>query len=225
MARMMDDSGKAIIGPAMQVKVCGIVRVEDAMAACEAGVDALGFNFASEAKRRNRYIAPEDAQRIIEQLPPFVTSVAVCVNERPERLREFLEIVDVVQLHGEEPPEVCAAVRDRCIKAFRLSPDLTDEHMDLYPGRAWLVDAFVRGARGGTGVRCDWVRARRLAGRGRPLILAGGLTPENVGEAVKQVRPYGVDTAGGVECAPGLKDPDKMRRFVLNAKRALLPTG
>ena len=205
----------------MKVKVCGITNLEDAMAACEAGADALGFVFAPEAKARSRYIAPDDARRIIEQLPPFVVTVAVCVNERPERLLEYLEFVDRVQLHGEESVEDCSAVAHRAIKAFRVSPGFEAAAMSVYPARAYLLDAFVPGARGGTGKTCDWDLARQAVALGKPLILAGGLTPENVAEAVRRVRPYAVDTSGGVERAPGKKDHERIRRFIQNVRSSV----
>ena len=205
-----------------KVKICGITNLDDALAACEAGADALGFNFAPEARPRNRYIDPEEAQRIVERLPPFVASVAVCVNETPERLLEFLEFVDWVQLHGEETVEQCTPVAGRAIKAFRAAPGFDPASMLAYSTASYLLDAYVPGARGGTGELCDWDLARRAVALGRPLILAGGLTPENVAEAVRQVRPYGVDTAGGVERATGRKDRDKMRKFIHNAKAALI---
>ena len=109
----------------MRVKICGITNYEDAMAACDAGVDALGFNFAPESKKRNRYIEPEKAYTIIEKLPPFVTTVAVCVNDSLKRLEAYLEFVDYVQLHGDESIEDTAVLGNRAIKVFRLSQDLS----------------------------------------------------------------------------------------------------
>ena len=204
-----------------KVKICGITSLEDAMAACEAGADALGFNFAPEAKKRNRFIEPEAARRIIEQLPPFVAGVAVCVNEEPRRIREYLEFVDWIQFHGEETPEQCREAGCRGIKALRVGPKFDPEAMRAYPTPAFLLDAHLPGERGGTGRTCDWAAAQRAVALGRPVLLAGGLTPENVAEAVKIVRPYGVDTASGVEAAPGKKDHDRIRAFVRNAKAQL----
>jgi len=209
----------------MRVKICGITSIEDALAACEAGADLLGFNFAPEAKKRNRYIDPDDAQRIIEQLPPFVWSVAVTVNEPVERAREYLEFLDYVQLHGEETPDLCAALGRGVVKAFRLDPGFDVESILEYRAEAYLLDAFVPGSRGGTGATCDWERACAAVALGAPIMLAGGLTPENVAEAVRRVRPYAVDTAGGVEAGPGKKDHAKLRRFVHNAKSALSVSG
>ncbi|MDQ1256686.1 MAG: phosphoribosylanthranilate isomerase, partial [Candidatus Hydrogenedentes bacterium] len=156
------------------VKICGITNLDDALAACDAGADALGFVFAPEARKRNRYIAPDDARTIITQLPPFVTTVAVCVNEPVERLLEFLTFVDRVQLHGEESIEVCRAVAPRAIKAFRAGPDFDPRTMLDYPAAAYLLDAQVPGERGGTGETCDWDAARQVAALGRPLILEIG---------------------------------------------------
>lgn len=205
----------------MRAKICGITNLEDALAACEAGADALGFNFALEAKRKNRYITPDAAQRIVEQLPPFVSKIAVCVNESPERLREYLEFMDWVQLHGEESVAQYEPVADHAIKAFRVGPDFRPESLLDYPAAAYLIDAMVPGLRGGTGRACDWNLASQAVAVGRPVILAGGLTPENVAEAVRAVRPYAVDTAGGVESAPGKKDYKRVWRFIQNAKAAL----
>ena len=195
------------------------------MAACEAGADALGFVFAEEARARNRYLDPDATQRLCEQLPPCVLRVAVCVNETPERLREYLEIVDRVQLHGEESPEACRAVAGKAIKAFRAGPEFEPESMLAYPATAYLLDAYVKDARGGTGQTCDWDVARATVALGKPIILAGGLTPDNVAEAVRRVRPYGVDTSGGVEAAPGKKDHEKVRSFIRHGKAALSVSG
>ena len=202
----------------MKVKICGITNLEDALAACEAGADALGFVFAPEAKARNRYVSPEQAREIVRQLPPFVSTVAVCVNDTPARLRQYLEFVDYVQLCGEESVEVCAAVCDRAIKAFRAGADFDPAAMAAYPAAAYLLDSMVQGAHGGTGLTCDWDVARRAVALGRPIVLAGGLTPDNVTEAVRAVRPYAVDTSGGVQSAPGKKDHDRIRRFIENAR-------
>jgi phosphoribosylanthranilate isomerase len=226
----------------VKVKICGITSLDDALAACDAGADALGFVFAPEAKTRNRYIDPEDASGIIDKLPPFVSAIAVCVNAPRERLLEYLEFVDYVQLCGDESPQECALVpahaigsrlecptageargaplRDRVIKAFRVSREFEPSLMRAYPGPAYLLDASVAGQHGGTGATCDWDVARRAVALGHPIILAGGLTPENVAEAVRYVRPYAVDTSGGVESAPGKKDHEKVRRFIQNAKHA-----
>ncbi len=205
----------------MKVKICGITNLEDAIAACEAGADALGFNFAEEARAKNRYIDPEEALTICQKLPPSVSTIAVCVNQPVERLREYLGFVDRVQLHGEEPIEVCEAVGTQAIKVFRAGPDFEPESMLAYPVSAYLLDAYVPGARGGTGKVADWDLARRAVAVASPLILAGGLNPDNVAEAVQAVGPYGVDAASGVEREPGKKDHERVRDFIRNAKAPL----
>lgn len=205
----------------MKVKICGITNLEDALAACEFGADALGFNFAQEAKQRNRYIEPGLAEQIVGALPPFVAAVGVFVNDSVERMRDSLRFLNWIQLHGEETPEQAQALGSRVIKAFRASPDLSVDSMLSYPVAARLLDAYVPGMRGGTGKQCDWDFAREAANRAGPLILAGGLNPENVAQAIQRVAPYAVDTAGGVENEPGKKDHDRLRSFIHNAKTAL----
>lgn len=208
-----------------KVKICGITCAGDALAACEAGADALGFVFAPEARKRGRYIDPGEARAIIQSLPPFVTTVAVTVNEPLDRLLTYLEFVDRVQLHGEEDAGLCAQLPDRVIKAFRIGPGFDVARMLSYPAGACLLDASVPGERGGTGTLCDWDRAREAvtaaAAVGKPIILAGGLSPENVSDAVRAVRPYAVDVSGGVESAPGKKDHERLRAFIHNAKTSL----
>jgi phosphoribosylanthranilate isomerase len=206
----------------MKVKICGITNLDDALAACDAGADALGFVFAPEAKARNRYVDPEQARRICDQLPPFVSTVAVCVNEPLDRLVEYLEFLDWVQLCGEETIKEYAAVAPRAIKVIHIPPSPIPKPQTPNPKPQFptlLLDASMCGAHGGTGKTCDWDAARGIvADAGRPVILAGGLTPENVAEAVRRVQPYGVDTSGGVEHAPGKKDHDKIRAFIRNAR-------
>ncbi len=203
-----------------KVKICGITNLEDALAACEAGADALGFVLAPEAKKRNRYIAPTAAKAIIAQLPPFITTVAVTVNESMMDLAGHLTCFDCVQLHGEEPPEACPPAHVT-IKAFRPGPGFGLSDMERYDVRAFLLDAYSTTERGGTGEAGDWEFAKMAVGTGKPIILAGGLTPDNVAEAVGMVRPYAVDTSSGVESAPGKKDHDKIRAFIHHAKASL----
>lgn len=204
-----------------KVKICGITSIEDALAACAAGADALGFVFAPEAKRRNRYVEPEAARAIIAQLPPFVASVAVCVDAPRERILEYLEFADYVQLCGNETAEDCRAAGRHAIKAFRTCAGFDPRSMLAYPAAAFLLDAALPGMHGGSGTACDWDIAREAAGLGVPLILAGGLTPDNVADAVRAVRPYAVDASSGLESAPGKKDHARMRSFVANAKLCL----
>lgn len=204
-----------------RVKICGITNLDDALAACDAGADALGFVFAPEAKARNRFIEPEAAGAIVEQLPPWVATVGVCVNEPLDRLQHYLDFVDTVQLCGEESPALCAALGARAIKAFRVGAGFDLDTLRAFGGKAWLLDACVAGQHGGSGQTCDWGLAQAATRMGKPVILAGGLTPDNVGEAVRIVRPYAVDTSGGVECAPGKKDHERIRAFIRNAKLSL----
>ena len=203
-----------------RVKICGITNIEDALAACDAGADALGFVFAEEAKARNRYVELEDAVTIIRELPPFVTTVAVCVNETIERLANILTYFDCVQFHGEEQPEDIP-LPHVAIKAFRAGPEFTLSSLHAYQARAYLLDAWVPDQRGGSGTTADWAVAKSAVATGKPIILAGGLTPDNVADAVREVRPYGVDTSGGVEKSPGKKDHDRVRAFIENAKASL----
>lgn len=203
----------------IRIKICGITSLDDALAACDAGADAVGFVFATEARRRNRCLPPEEAAGIAAALPPFVTTVAVTVNETAEALAEYLKFVHLVQLHGEEPPELCALFPGRAYKAVRPATPAEMTAALAYPGPALLVDAASSGGRGGTGERGDWSLAADAAAAGeRRIILAGGLTPENVAEAVKQARPWAVDVSSGVESAPGRKDHDKIRQFIRNAR-------
>jgi phosphoribosylanthranilate isomerase len=204
----------------MRVKICGITNLDDALAAVDAGADALGFVFAEEAKARNRFIAPEDAYEIISKLPPFITTVAVTVNDPMELLAQYLIYMDCIQLHGEELPGHLP-IEHLAIKAFRARPDMMVDEMLPYHTRAWLIDAYSGDTRGGTGHTCDWELAKAAVETGRPVILAGGLTPDNVAEAIQTVRPFAVDTSSGVEAAPGKKDHDKVRRFIHNAKASL----
>jgi phosphoribosylanthranilate isomerase len=205
----------------VKVKICGITDRDDALHAAACGADALGFVFYAAS---SRCVVPEQARAIIAALPPFVTRVGLFVNENPERIRALVAAcgLDAVQLHGDELPTDCLLPPCRVIKGVRPAdagdlPALAD-----YPVTALLVDAAVPGQFGGTGQRADWGLARQLATRHR-VILAGGLTPENVGAAVRQVRPYGIDVASGVEISPGRKDPDKVARFIRMAREACCP--
>jgi phosphoribosylanthranilate isomerase len=205
----------------MFIKVCGITNLEDALAAVEAGADALGFNFYLKSPR---YIAPESARRIIEQLPSAVMGVGVFVNERePEEVARVADYarLSAVQLHGDESPEYCHALRGRfTIKALRMSEEFEPERAKDYETDAVLLDAYARGARGGTGRVVDWEMARRVRERVPQLFLAGGLAPENVAEAIAAVEPYAVDACSSLESAPGRKDAERVRSFIAAARRA-----
>jgi len=204
-----------------KIKICGITNVEDALVACEAGADALGFVLAPEAKRRNRYIELEAAAAIIARLPEFVITVGVVVNETVERMREMLRVFDRLQLHGNESAEICAAIGPRAYKAFRIHEGFNKEEVTAFPGILCLLDAWSADAHGGTGCRCDWQIAIEV-GHVKKIVLAGGLTPENVEEAVLRVHPYAVDVSGGLEDAPGKKDHEKIHTFIYNVRKASL---
>ena len=199
----------------VKVKVCGITSQADALEAVEAGADALGFNFYAGSPR---YIAPEEARRIIARLPPSVLCVGVFVNEdNAAAVARTAEQsgVSAVQLHGDESPEYCAELGGHeVIKALRVGKDFAPEEAARYPARSVLLDAYNARARGGTGETFDWTLARLTREVVAQLYLAGGLTPENVGEAIAVVAPYAVDVCSGVELAPGRKDAARVRAFV-----------
>ncbi len=191
------------------------------MAAADAGADALGFNFY---KKSPRYIEPEKAAEIISQLPPFILPVAIFVNEREDRIREILSgtCIQGVQFHGDETPEFCQRFGNRVIKAFQVKDKESLKTMAHYRVAAYLLDSYRDGLRGGTGATFDWHLAIVAKTFGR-VILAGGLNPENVAEAVKLVQPYGIDVAGGVEKEKGIKDHAKLKKFIAAVRRASRP--
>ncbi|MBP9002013.1 MAG: phosphoribosylanthranilate isomerase [Candidatus Hydrogenedentes bacterium] len=198
----------------IRIKVCGITSIEDGLAACEAGADAVGFVLAPEAVRRNRYVPPERLAELTAALPPYVVRVAVMVNPTAVEVAEVLKWVDRVQLHGEESPAFCAQFGSRVYKAVRLASDGDVKEALAYPGECLLADAAAGSGRGGTGVTGRWDLAARLASRKRWLVLAGGLNPDNVVDAIRATRPWAVDVSSGVERAPGKKDYDKLYRFI-----------
>jgi phosphoribosylanthranilate isomerase len=201
---------------ATRVKICGITNAEDAAVAVEAGADALGFVFYEKSPR---FVTREVARDIIAGIPPFVTTVGVFVNEAADvikGLRDFVPL-DRVQLHGDEDPEFSRLLGPGVIKALRIKGAEDILVMKDYNAATFLLDAFVDGIPGGTGAAFDWAIALEAKRYGR-IILSGGLTPENVAEAVKRAAPYAVDVSSGVESSPGVKDPDKIRRFIEEAK-------
>jgi phosphoribosylanthranilate isomerase len=202
----------------IKIKICGITNLDDALAAADAGADALGFNFY---KKSPRYVDPEKAAEIIAQLPPFVMPVGVFVNEREEKIQEIQQLtcMQAIQLHGDESPEFCQRFGGRVIKAFQVKDKESIKHMVHYHVGAFLLDSYRNGVRGGTGDAFDWHLAVVAKTFGK-VILAGGLTPENVAEAVKLVQPYGVDVAGGVEKEKGIKDHAKIKKFISEVRRA-----
>ena len=201
-----------------KVKICGITTLEDALLSIQAGADALGFVFFPNSPR---HIFPEEAATIIKHLPPFVQTIGLFVNEASDIVNSTADEcgLDLVQLHGEESPEYCDSITRRIIKAFRVKNITSLEPIKNYRVSACLLDAWSPAAHGGTGRTFNWEFASCAAHSGK-IILAGGLNPGNVAEAIKHVHPYGVDVSSGVESVPGKKDPDKVREFIRNAKRA-----
>lgn len=203
----------------VKVKICGLTNAADALGAAEAGADLLGFVFYEQSPR---HVPVAAAARITRELPAFVARAGVFVDA-PEELvtRAISECgLSVLQFHGNESPEYCTQFSVMSMKAFRVRDAASLELLPAYPTDAWLLDAYTAGQLGGTGATFNWelaIAARKL---GRPIFLAGGLTPENVAEAVRKVQPFGVDVSSGVESAPGRKDLGKVRAFITAAKQA-----
>jgi phosphoribosylanthranilate isomerase len=197
-----------------QVKICGLTNVEDAMVAVEAGADWLGFIFYPPSPR---YIPPEQVRTIVERLPTSVTAVGVFVNETAPTITHIVRAsgVQVVQLHGEESPALCQQLPYRVVKTFRFTAHIQPAMMPHYAVEAFLIEGFHAEVYGGGRAIADWQRAATLPGR---IILAGGLTPDNVREAIRVVHPYAVDVCSGVEATPGKKDWQKVRAFLARAK-------
>ena len=209
------------------MKICGVRTIEEAEAAVAAGADALGFNFWPVSPR---FVAPEEASRIVDALPAMVSAIGVFVNEDAGRVRDIVSQVGLsaVQLHGDEPASYCEELSPiKVIKAFRVGNDFRPGAVRDYPVSAVLLDAKVEGRYGGTGERFSWdlaIQTKRFAS----VILAGGLKVENVAEAITFVRPFAIDVCSGVESEPGRKDLNKLREFmeeVAQANGEVLSTG
>lgn len=198
-----------------RVKICGITNMEDALQAAACGADALGFVFFDKSPR---CVTPEQVREIVPQLPSFVTTVGLFVNEAPQTIRETAAFcgLDRVQLHGDESPEDCLLPPLRVIKALRVRDAKSLARVDDYPGDL-LLDAWSDRVYGGSGHSFDWQLARDLSAQ-RSIILAGGLNPDNVAEAVAALNPYAVDVSSGVELSPGKKDHDKVAEFIRRAR-------
>lgn len=201
-----------------RVKICGITRIEDALAAVDAGADALGFVFYAKSPRA---VSVADAASIISRLPAFVTSVALFVDAEPELIERVIEEaqVDLLQFHGNESAQQCGQYGRPYIKALRMKPDLDlNQQMVAYAdARGVLLDAYTPGIPGGTGEQFDW--SRIPAALAKEITLAGGLDSSNIAAAIEQVRPYAVDVSGGVELSKGIKDAKKIEQFIAEVHR------
>jgi len=207
----------AKLKPRVKVKVCGMTSLEDALMAVGFGADAVGFIFY---RKSPRFVTEKIVKAIA--LPPFVSKVGVFVNETADRINRIADAcrLDAIQLHGDESPAFCRKLRRRVVKAIRLQDAQSLELLPRYEVDAFLLDTYAENILGGTGMTCDWGLVRR-AKRFGPVILAGGLNPANVEDAVNKVQPYGVDVCSGVERSPGKKDRAKVRDFILAAHKAV----
>jgi len=198
----------------VRVKICGITRVEDGLAAAAAGADAIGMVFADSP----RQVHPEQARAILQGLPPFIKVVGLFVDATPDRIRQVLGQVplDLIQFHGREAPETCRVIGRPYIKAIAMKPGVdVRAEAARYPDAAGvLLDTYRPGQSGGTGETFDWAQVPKDLDK--PLILAGGLTPDNVADAVRTVHPYAVDVSSGVELSKGIKDAAKIAAFIRN---------
>ena len=204
----------------VKVKICGITNADDAQAAVAAGADLLGFVFHEQSPR---HVTVEQAAEIARTVPPFVLRVGLFVNAPTELVMEAMMRcgLQLLQFHGDETPEYCLQFGAMSMKAFPMTDAESLRALTDYPTDAWLLDAFVPGQRGGTGHSFNWDLAVEAVKFGKPVFLAGGLTPENVADAVRKVQPCGVDVSSGVESAPGKKDHAKLRAFIEAAKGAM----
>ncbi|SPE62888.1 N-(5'-phosphoribosyl)anthranilate isomerase [Verrucomicrobia bacterium] len=201
------------------VKICGITNLPDGLSAAQAGADALGFVFWDQSPRS---VSVETAAAIIHELPAQIVKVGVFVDAPEEEVFRAAGQcgLNVLQFHGSEPPEYCGQFGLMSMKAFRIQDAASLNALPEYHTDAWLLDACAPGKPGGTGESFNWDLAVQAKKWNRPIFLAGGLTPENVAEAVRKVQPYAVDVSSGVERAPGKKDHDKVKAFVQAAKKA-----
>jgi phosphoribosylanthranilate isomerase len=199
----------------VQIKICGVTNVKDAAACAELGANMIGFNFYPQSPR---YIEPKVARRIINAIPSGVCAVGVFVDASAEEIRNIADAAGVpcVQLHGRTPPDTCSklAREFRVIRAFSTNPQFRPQEVSLFNDCDVLVDAHHAILHGGTGLTCDWLAARTARSFARFLILSGGLTERNVGQAITTVAPHAVDVCSGVESAPGVKDRRAVENFV-----------
>src|SRR6266496_1264096 len=205
----------------VQIKICGVTNVKDAEACAELGASMIGFNFYPKSPR---YIEPKIARRIIEAIPSGVCPVGVFVDASAEEIRNIADVAGVrcVQLHGCTSIDICRelAREFRVIRAFSTDPQFRPEEVSLFDNCDVLVDAHHPTLRGGTGLTCDWLAARTTRSLARFLILSGGLTEENVGQAIATVAPHAVDVCSGVESAPGVKNHKAVEDFITAVRAA-----
>ncbi len=203
-----------------KIKICGITNAEDAHLAVDAGADALGFIFYPQSPR---FVEIQVVKSIVNQLPPFVLPIGVFVNEEQSMVQNVMDVcgLALAQLHGEESPAYCESLGHSVLKGIRLRDRSSFLALAEYKGRAgvrgFVLDAFSESEYGGTGKVADWDLAAEAA-KAAPILLAGGLSSENVQEAIQKVQPYGVDVSSGVEVSPGLKDPVKVQAFIRAAQ-------
>jgi phosphoribosylanthranilate isomerase len=196
----------------IRIKICGITSLEDAQLAVELGANALGFIFYSKSPRN---VSIQAAANICAALPPFVSRVGVFVNEIEYTIEKVLQEcgIDTLQFHGDEPPGFCQKFPAKSIKAFQLQNEESLRQISDYDVDAWLLDSYSPDVRGGSGKVFNWDLAIEAKKLGKPIILSGGLTPDNVVSAVQKIQPYAIDVSSGVELSPGKKDADKLRAF------------
>lgn len=205
----------------VKVKICGITNVQDAIASVDSGCDAIGFVFY---KKSSRNITPEKAEEIVKQLPKRVIKVGVFVNTKEKIIKNIAKScnLDILQFHGSESPEFCRKFKGyKIIKAFRVKDKIDLRKIIRYKIFAYLFDTFVESKVGGTGKKFDWKLVSRLDSLKRPIFLSGGLTAENVKQAINAVRPHWVDVSSHVEISPGKKDHKKVKEFIRIAKKSV----
>ncbi|MFH0887379.1 MAG: phosphoribosylanthranilate isomerase [bacterium] len=196
-----------------KIKICGITNIPDAVNSTDLGVEYLGFNFYPKSPR---YVDPDTAKYITTQNRKGMFNVGVFVNENPDRINEIVKLVklDLVQLHGDEPPEMIKEIRCEVIKAFQVKDNTVLEKIPQYDAHFILLDTFHPKLKGGTGETFDWEIAKEAVKLGKRTFLSGGLNPENIASAILNVHPYAVDICSGVEYSPGRKDIDKIAKLV-----------
>lgn len=203
----------------VKVKICGITNLDDASAAADAGADAIGFMFFEQSPR---FISIPMAAHIAQNVSPWLMKVGVFVNPEPSLVFETIAHcgLNLLQFHGDETPEFCSQFGVMSMKAFRIKDAESLKALPLFQTEAYLLDSYVAGKQGGTGEKFNWDLAIEAKSFGKPIFLAGGLTAQNVAEAVRKVEPFAVDVSSGVEISPGKKDHQKIRDFVTAVRNA-----